>query len=667
MGDRVKVRFLPFEREVEVDKGRNLLDIAMDVGIHINASCGGAGSCGKCKVKVRGRVESKKSPKIQDWEWDEGWRLACQTTVQGDVEVFIPIESQIERSFLKKEIEAEVHVLSAKTLKELVKGWEIDPAVYKKYVELPPPTLDDNLADLERVIRELKKEGVDKITSPDYNVIKKMPRLLREADWKVTTTLVSLKSGFQKLINIEKGNTEERNYSIVIDLGTTTVFGQLLNLRKCKVEEIPSCEEGAILAEASDYNAQISYGEDVITRIIYSQKPGGLQRLQEVVVNTINGIIDELLSMTGIGREEISHMVIAGNTTMTQLFLGVDPKYIREEPYVPTAVFFPPVRAKDVGINLGDHVYIYVFPCVASYVGGDIVAGVLGTGIFQRDEVTLFLDIGTNGEIVLGNKDWLVCDACSAGPAFEGGTIKYGMRATRGAIEKVLIDPFTYEPTIMTIGRAKPKGICGSGMIDALAEMLKAKIIDQNGKINRDLPTDRIRPVEGSENQYEYVLAWAPQTAIGRDITITEVDIENLMRTKAAIYAGCKILVDKVGLTFDAVDRVIIAGGFGKHIHLENAILIGLLPELPHEKFMFVGNSCLLGTKLLSFSKKLMEEAERIASMMTHIELSADRSFYDEFVAALFLPHTNFDYFPSTVKELEAYWERIEQAKRRSA
>ncbi len=662
---KVKVRFLPLDVTVEVDQGRNLLEIAMDAGVHINASCGGAGSCGKCRVKVqKGKVSSKKSPKIEDYEWEEGWRLACQTEVLSDVEVFVPLESQVDKTFLKKEIEVETHVLTAKSLKELVKGWEIDPAVYKRYVELPRPTLDDNLADLERIVRELKNLGIDKVTSPDYCMIKKMPRLLRDADWKVTATLVSLRSGYQKLINIEPGNREERNYSIVIDLGTTTVFGQLLNLKKCKVEEVPECEEGTVLAEASDYNGQISYGEDVITRIIYSQKPGGLQRLQEVAANTINGIIDELLKMTGVGREEISHMVVAGNTTMTQLFLGVDPKYIREDPYVPTAMFFPPVRAVDVGINLGEHVYIYVFPCVASFVGGDIVAGVLGTGIFQREEITLFLDVGTNGEIVLGNKDWLVCDSCSAGPAFEGGTIKFGMRATRGAIEKVLIDPVTYEPTIMTIGRAKPKGICGSGMIDALAEMLKAGIIDQNGKINRELPTDRVRPTE-TGGSYEYVLAWASQTAIARDITITEVDIENLMRTKAAVFAGYKVLLDKVGLTFDDVDRIIIAGGFGKHIHLDNAILIGLLPEVPLEKFMFVGNSSLLGAKLLSFSRELMAEAERIASMMTNIELSMDKSFYDEFVAATFLPHTNYEFFPKTMDELKNYWDKVKEVKER--
>ncbi len=662
---KVKVRFLPLDVTVEVDQGRNLLEIAMDAGVHINASCGGAGSCGKCKVKIeKGKVTSKKSPKIEDWEWEEGWRLACQTEVVSDIDVYIPLESQVDKTFLRKEIEVEAHVLTAKSLRELVTGWEIDPAVYKKYVELPPPTLEDNIADLERITRELKKNGVERITSPDYPMIRKMSKVLREADWKVTTTLVSLRSGFQKLINVEPGNVEERNYSIVVDLGTTTVFGQLLNLRRCKVEEVPECEEGSILAEASDYNGQISYGEDVITRIIYSQKPGGLKRLQEVVVNTINGIIDELLSMTGIGRDEISHMVIAGNTTMTQLFLGVDPKYIREDPYVPTAMFFPPVRAVDVGINLGEHVYIYVFPCVASYVGGDIVAGVLGTGIFQREEVSLFLDVGTNGEIVLGNKDWLVCDSCSAGPAFEGGTIKFGMRATRGAIEKVLIDPLTYEPTIMTIGRAKPKGICGSGMIDALAEMLRAGIIDQNGKIKRDLPTERIRPTE-TGGSYEYVLAWAPQTAIAKDITITEVDIENLLRTKAAIFAGCKVLLDKVGLTFNDVDKVIIAGGFGKHIHLDNAIAIGLLPELPLDKFMFVGNSSLLGAKLLSYSRKLMEETERIASMMTNIELSMDKSFYDEFVAATFLPHTNYEFFPKTIEELKAHWDKVKEIRER--
>jgi uncharacterized 2Fe-2S/4Fe-4S cluster protein (DUF4445 family) len=403
------------------------------------------------------------------------------------------------------------------------------------------------------------------------------------------------------------------------------------------------------LAEASDYNAQISYGEDVIIRIVYSQRPGGLKKLQEVVVSTINKIIQELLDMSKIDRSLISHMVIAGNTTMTQLLLGLDPKYIREDPYVPTANFIPPVRAVHLGINIGDHVHVYIFPMVASYVGGDIVAGILGSGVFQRETLTLYMDIGTNGEIVLGNKDWLASVSCSAGPAFEGAGIKFGVRATRGAIEEVSINYRTYEPMILTIGRVKPIGICGSGLIDTVAELFETGMIDQNGKFRRDLPTDRVR--RGPDG-YEYVLARKEETLIQKDIVLTEIDIENLIRTKAAIYAGCKVLLDSVGLGFKDVERFIIAGGFGRHLDLGKAIFIGLLPEIDIEKFIFVGNGSLLGARLLSFSKNLLKETERIALMMTNLELSNHPIFMSEFVAAMFLPHTNTTAFPQVMKRL---------------
>jgi uncharacterized 2Fe-2S/4Fe-4S cluster protein (DUF4445 family) len=334
---------------------------------------------------------------------------------------------------------------------------------------------------------------------------------------------------------------------------------------------------------------------------------------------------------------------------MTHLLLGLDPKYIREAPYVPTANFIPPVRAVHLGIHLGDHVHVYTFPMVASYVGGDIVAGILGSGIFQRETLTLYMDIGTNGEIVLGNRDWLASVSCSAGPAFEGAGIKFGMRATRGAIEEVNINHRTYEPMILTIGRSRPVGICGSGLIDAVAALLETGLIDPNGKFRPDLPTDRVR--KGPDG-YEYVLVRKGETLIHEDIVLTEIDIENLIRTKAAIYAGCKVLLESVGLGFKDLEQVIIAGGFGKHLDLEKAIFIGLLPELEIEKFIFVGNGSLLGARLLSFSKDLLKETERIATMMTNLELSNHPTFMNEFIAAMFLPHTDSTAFPQVVEKL---------------
>lgn len=653
--EKYKVTFHPSERAISVDEGENLLQAAMAAGVHINASCGGNATCGKCKVKITGgTVTSPLHAKLSSAEYADGLRLACLTSVSADVDVEIPLESQVDKSALalKGDRGLASYLLSPQDIYELVQGWDVDPTVFKRYVELDPPSLDDNVSDLTRLTHAIQKQhGIEGI-STDFRVVMKLSRVLREADWKVTVTLVMTRKAC-KLINVEAGDNRQQNYSIVLDIGTTTIFGQILNLNECKVVACPDgiCDGSTIfaLAEASNYNGQISYGEDVIARIVYARKPGGLKKLQETVVGTINGIIEELLKMSGIDRELVSHLVMAGNTTMTQLLLGLDPKYIREAPYVPTANFIPPVRAVHLGINMGEHVHMYTFPMVASYVGGDIVAGVLGSGIFQREALTLYMDIGTNGEIVLGNKDWLASVSCSAGPAFEGAGIKYGMRATRGAIEEVSINPRTCEPMILTIGRVSPIGICGSGLIDIVAELMEAGLIDQKGKFRNDMPTQRVRM---GEDGYEYVLAYQEETQIKQDIVVTEIDIENLIRTKGAIYAGCKILLESVGLGFHDLEQLIIAGGFGRHLDLEKAIFIGLLPEIDVSKIIFVGNGSLLGARLLSFSRNLLKETERIALMMTNLELSNHAGFMNEFMAAMFLPHTDITAFPRVHERL---------------
>ncbi|MBW1646109.1 MAG: DUF4445 domain-containing protein, partial [Deltaproteobacteria bacterium] len=630
-----QVLFLPDQITVDVYRhGENLLRVAMAAGVHINASCGGNGTCGKCKVIIeKGQVESEKTPKISDEQWEHGYRLACRTKVVDDLTVTIPPESRIDSSALKRKTGGQRHILKALDLNSLVQGFTVNPAVFKVYLELPEPTLDDNMSDLGRLLREMKKvHNLDNI-STDFPLLKRLSRLLRAADWKVTATLVYNPKGL-KLIDLEAGDTTAKNYSIIIDIGTTTVKGQLLNLRECKVVG-PKKEQvdENLCAEDAKYNSQVRFGEDVISRIVYSQKPGGLDELQRAVVGDINEIIDNLLTSAGVRKDQISHLVVAGNTTMTQLFLGIDPKYVREDPYVPTANFLPPVRVRELGIDLPDYIHTYTFPLVSSYVGGDIVAGVLGSGIFQREELTLFIDVGTNGEIVLGNCDWLVCTSCSAGPAFEGGGVKNGMRAAPGAIEQVRINPETFEPMVITIGNQKTMGICGSGLIDAAAELLLTGIIEPNGKFKRDLDTPRVR--EG-ENGWEYVLVFEEQTAAGiGDVVITEGDLDNLIRTKGAIYAGCRILLESVGLTFNELDKLIIAGGFGQFINLERAITIGLLPEIEPQKFMFVGNGALLGSRLVSFSREMMKDARQVANMMTNIELANNMKFMDEYVAAL--------------------------------
>ncbi|MCX5915631.1 MAG: ASKHA domain-containing protein, partial [Deltaproteobacteria bacterium] len=539
---------------------------------------------------------------------------------------------------------------SHQELESLVLGWCFNPALRKFHLEVEPPTLKDNRSDLSRLLMALKKsQGMEDI-SVDSHLLRKLPFVLRQADWKVTATLVQTRMESQlgeyqlrgsrrtKLISLEEGDTTKEHYSIVLDIGTTTVWAQMLDLNKKET-----------LAEALDYNSQIQYGDDVITRIVYSQKPGGLKKLQETVIGTVNGLIRELIVRSGVDVTRVSHMTAAANTIMTHLLLGLDPKYIRESPYTPVANYIPPVRAVDLGLEVGDHVHLYTFPSVASYVGGDIVSGVLGSGVYQRKPLTLYIDIGTNGEIVIGNSDWMVTAACSAGPAFEGGGIKHGMRATTGALEDFRIDPVSYEPMLLTIGMVKPKGICGSGLINMIAEFLEAGVISPKGKFNADLPTRRIR--RGSDG-YEYVLAYAAETATGSDLVITEVDIDNLMRAKAAMYAGYVTLLQSVGLSVSSLEQVVIAGAFGSFIDLERAITIGLLPELPLDRFLFIGNGSLLGARLISFCNEMLDEGERVCRMMTNVELSENPAFMDNYMAALFLPHTNGGEFPGVSARL---------------
>ncbi len=633
-----RVHFSPDNVEIIVDEGENLLDVAIAAGVHISASCGGQGTCGTCKVLIeKGQVETRRMPRLSDEDFEQGIRQACQSRILTDLSVYVPVESRLERAVVAREKKEAPGALAT--------GWRFSPPISKFYVELPSPTMEDNVSDLSRLLRGLKQRYQLSNITVDFEVVKKLAQVLREGNWKVTvTTLVTAAKTRTRdrrrlaLIDIEPGDTRDKHYSLAIDIGTTTIWGHLLDLNR-----------GRVLAQHVEFNGQISYGADVITRIAYTQKQGGLKKLQKVVVATINEVIDELLAKSKVSRNDVGHIIAAGNTVMTQILLGLDPQYIRLAPYTPVANFFPPVEANSLGINVKNRVYLFAFPAVASYVGGDIVSGIVGSGVHQRKELTLYIDIGTNGEIVIGNSDWMVTAACSAGPAFEGGGIKHGMVAIAGAIEQFEINPKTYEPTISTIEGEKPKGICGTGLMNTVAALLEARVITPNGKFNTDLPTKRVRQGEG---RYEYVLAWAQETQIGKDIVLTEPDIDNLMRAKAAMYAGCQTLARSVGINISDVERIILAGAFGSNLDAEKSITIGLLPDIPIEKITFIGNGSLLGARLTSFSTDIMDDARRVAEMMTSIELSDNVDFMNNYIAALFLPHTNISEFPSVAKRL---------------
>ena len=637
-----KVLFKPYEITVTVEEGENLLRAALNAGVHINASCGGEGVCGKCRILLEeGQVDCPESTLLSREEWNLGYRQACQCRVVSDVVVRIPPESLLDQKTITRRRAGLSLRPSPIDIGALKQQGLYNPAFQKKFLPLPPASLGDNICDLSRLENGLKRQyGLSNLTL-DFLLTRKLAQVMRQENFQVTATLdfAQRRSRNPRLVNIEPGDTTDRHFALAVDIGTTTVWVQLLDLAK-----------GEIVGNAADYNAQMSYGDDVISRIIYSQKGEGLKVLQRAVVSTINKIVRNLLSRHRLPVEEISHLTVAGNTTMTHLFYAIDPKYIRLSPYTPTVCHVPPVRAQHLGLDLPEHVFIYCVSSVSSYVGGDIVAGVLASGIYKDPKLTLYIDIGTNGEIVIGNQEWLACAACSAGPAFEGGGISYGMRAAKGAVEEVSINPETGEPMILTIDMVKPKGICGSGLINLMAALMEADILAPNGRFREDIKSPRLR--EG-ENGREYVLAWAHETASGEDLTLSEVDIDNLMRAKAAMFAGYMTLLDSVGLRLKDIEQVILAGAFGSFINLDNAITIGLMPDLPRDRFQFVGNGSLLGATLLAFSRELLEEERRVADMMTNFELSETPGFMDHYVAALFLPHTQEEYFPTISARLK--------------
>ncbi len=639
-----RVTFLPHEIEIEVAPGTSIIQAALDARVHINASCGGEGVCGKCRVRIEeGAVEGGVSEKLSAEDLAQGYRLACQALVTGDCRVRIPVESALDAGVLARRPPprrtARVQRFDFEELKE--QGLFLAP-VEKIFLELPPPSARDNQPDASRLIGYLTRERGEHRLEVDLPVIRKLPSVLREAGFRVTATLVRpvREDGRTRLINVQPGDATRSGFAVAIDVGTTTVCGELIDLAT-----------GATLAEHADFNAQISYGEDVISRIVYAEKPGGLERLQEVVVGTLNTILKKLIRRSGVDPEDIATIALAGNTTMTQLLLRIDPRPLRRAPYVPAASIYPPFKARDVGLKVGDHVTALVYPCVSSYVGGDIVAGVMGSGLYRSEALTLFLDVGTNAEIVIGNRDWLVCAACSAGPAFEGGGIRFGMRAARGAIEEVAVDPTTLEPMIVTIGRVRPKGICGSGLISAVAVLFEAGVIDNRGKFDPALRTPRIREADGCR---EYVIARREETQIERDITLSEIDIENLIRAKGAIYSGCMTLLGEVGLGVGDIERIILAGGFGSYIDLEKAMTIGLLPEIDPARVTYLGNGSLLGAKMASLTNRVRRDVVAVVRRMTNFELSETPSYMDNYIAALFLPHTDIDRFPRVKARLAA-------------
>jgi len=634
-----KVEIHPQGVFVEVEQGTLVSEALAKAGIQILLPCGGQGRCGRCKVVVeKGDVRRRSVSRLSPTELEQGYALACQTLIESDVVVFVPPQEEL----IKHKLPSEKAVAERITL-PFPCDWQSNPFVRAFYLDIEPPSLADNTTDFERLKRELTRQHNVTELIADLPVLRNLAQTLRKADWKVTAILEMhnwARKGPPRLIDVRPGDVTDRIFGVAVDIGTTSNVVYLVDLSTAQVVDT-----------AAEYNKQISCGEDIISRIVYAKRPGGLEHLQRLVIQTINELIEQLCQRNGIEPEDIYFMTAAGNTTMIHLFLGLWPEPIRLEPYIPTVRHPLPVKASELGLRINPEATVDCLPSVGSYVGADITAGVLSSRTFETEKLTLFMDIGTNGEMVLGNFDWLISCACSAGPAFEGSGVKSGMRATVGAIEEVWINGNTYEPTYRTIGDAPPEGLCGSGIISLLAEMFITGVMDKGGRINRSLNTPRVRV---GDHGPEYVVAWKEETRHKEeDIVITEVDISNLLRAKAAIYAGFRTLARAVGVQIADVEQVLIGGAFGKYLNIEKAIQIGLLPDMPWDRFKFLGNTSALGAYISLVCPEMREKVVEIAEKMTYLELSADNTFTEEFTSALFFPHTDIEAFPSVKKILE--------------
>ena len=627
--------------------GTLISEAARIAGAEIIQPCGGQGRCGRCAVLVEsGTVRRRSTLRLSPTDVEQGYALACQTVVEGDLRIAIPLQEKIERRLTSDRTVAEVSVPTGYS-------YDLSQTLRRVNLTLPPPSMEDQSDDWSRLQKALRQQAGLTSVMISLQMLRKIGTILRADDWWVTAIVDVQESPdgnrlVEWLVDLLPGHIPETEplWGAAIDIGTTTVTVWLVDLIS-----------GKVAAQASEYNRQIARGEDVISRIIYASKNGGSEEMRELVLGTIQELIKTACKrVKGMGQvqpEDILKATISGNSTMLHLMLGIPAASIRLAPFVTAVNHVPILNGRTLGLNIHPEGIVDCLPGVASYVGSDITAGVLSSGLDNTSQITLFMDVGTNGEIVLGSREWLVTCACSAGPAFEGAGVVSGMRATNGAIEEVWINGDTFETTYRVIGGVKPRGMCGSGLISLLAEMFMTGVVDKAGNLNTHLETHRVR--EG-DHGLEYVVAWNEEAENERDIVITHVDIDNLLRAKAAIYAGYSVLADSVGVPMDLIEQMLIGGSFGKYINIEKAIQIGLLPDLPWERFQFLGNTSVKGAYYALLDRDLRSQIREIASRMTYIELSADNTFYDAFMSALFLPHTDLLRFPSVAAAVERYY-----------
>ena len=624
-----QVTFLPGFRKVEVPNNESILVAAQKAGLAVNAVCGGTGKCGKCVMFLKsGHIDFDKEhfkEFFSSEERDAGAILACKAFPVDDCNILVPERTLIQtQQILMNVVGQEV---------------EFNPSIWKYFIEVVPPTLENPSSDLYRLLEAVKAAGGPEsrqIYVP-LKILRRIPSVLRKSGWSVTVTIAKLPAGY-RMIEIEKGNTSDKVYGAAVDLGTTTVVAFLRELRT-----------GQIIGTGSDYNKQISCGEDILSRVNYGKRKG-FEHLQELAIDSINSAITNAANSAGIDMDDICEVVIAGNTIMSHMLLNIDPSYMIEEPYVPVVRRSLTTSAGSLNLDIKREGGVFIFPAVSDFIGGDVVGDILASGIAESPDISLLIDIGTNFEVVLGNNDWMFACAGAAGPALEGGEVLFGMRANPGAIEQVSIEPVSLNVKYNTINRKKPVGICGSGLIDILAELLKACIIDRTGRINTTISNPRIRQ---GDYYPEFVIAWKDKTGIGKDIVITENDIKNLIMSKASTLAACVVLMNQAGITREDIKTLYFAGGFGNYINKENAITIGLIPEIPIARIVNLGNGAAEGANIALINRKKRKFLDEIAYKIGYVELNAEPTFMDEYTKGTFLPHTDFTLFPNVEHALE--------------
>ena len=630
--------------ETFANAGDNLLEVARSANVAIDAPCSGNGACGKCRVQLKsGELESKKTLHISDEEYQAGWRLSCCSKISADVNVLVPDIASAYKSRMKvADLSSKEEIAIFENAKSDIQlaGIELKNSLEVVDVLMDVPSLDDTMPDNERLTRALRKYlNINRVRIP-YVVLKKLPDVLRENNFAVKC-VIRATSDDMYVYDIFGKDEDVVIGGLAIDIGTTTVSAVLINM-----------ENGEILAKSSAGNGQIRFGADVINRIVESQKPGGQKKLQDAVIKeTINPMIHEMCKSAKFPKDHIYRMCVASNTTMNHLFAGINADPLRTEPYIPAFFKTNSLFASDVGVDINKDAHIIMAPNIGSYVGGDITAGTLVSQIWNRPEFSLFIDLGTNGELVFGNSDFMMSCACSAGPAFEGGDISCGMRATDGAIEACTIYKETMEPTYKIVGDpgTKPVGLCGSGIIDVISELYICGIINPKGKFIRE--GKRIK--HDKYGMGSYILAFEEEAGSVKDVEITEVDIDNFIRAKGAIFSAIRTMLTSLDFDVSMIDDVYVAGGIGSGINMQNAVNIGMFPDIPIEKFHYIGNSSLTGAYLMLLSTPAEKKTYELAANMTYMELSTVPIYMDEFVGACFIPHTDTSMFPTVMEEVQ--------------